>query len=110
MHATAVQGGVKLLRQLTLTRGDADAIAAGAPGLLALLNDEGQVTGGGQLTHHMPSLQQGRAVHAGSCTILHCALLMACTHRAPELSSAHSSSGGMRTGSNASSFCLTLVV
>ena len=86
MHATAVQGGVKLLRQLTLTRGDADAIAAGAPGLLALLNDEGQVTGGGQLTHHVPSLQQGRAVHAGNCTILHCALLMACTQRAPELS------------------------
>ena len=40
-----MQGGVKLLRQLTLTRGDADVIAAGAPGLLALLNDEGQVTG-----------------------------------------------------------------
>ena len=49
MHATAVQGGVKLLRQLTLTRGDADVIAAGAPGLLALLNDEGQVTGGGRV-------------------------------------------------------------
>eukprot|EP00891_Asterochloris_glomerata_P003934 jgi/Astpho2/3934/fgenesh1_pg.00063_%23_10_t len=44
-RASSLRGGVKLLRQLTLTRGDADAIAAGAPGLLALLNDEGQVTG-----------------------------------------------------------------
>ena len=56
-QTTAVQGGVKLLRQLTLTRGDADVIAAGAPGLLALLNDEGQVTGGGSVTTmKMPNL------------------------------------------------------
>ena len=72
-HVTAVQGGVKLLRQLTLTRGDADVIAAGAPGLLALLNDEGQVTGGANLPAIHPLRRKITLCMLGAAPIDHCA-------------------------------------